>query len=90
MRLGEIGITSCDVLPKMTLRMNVTGIRTVGHGEPDPLWLCHSLLRSWLGHSLFLDPTTALESNYQFYWVNLWNTARTVFLSLLYQTTKLI
>lgn len=90
MRLGEIGITSCDVLPKMTLRMNVTGIRTVGHGEPDPLWLCHSLLRSWLGHSLFLHPTTALESNYQFYWVNLRNTTRTVFLSLLYQTTKLI
>lgn len=45
MRLGEIGITSCDVLSKMTVGMNVTGIRMVGPWEPDsPLALSLSFL----------------------------------------------
>lgn len=35
MRLGEMQITSCDIMSKMTVGMNVTGIRMVGHWEPD-------------------------------------------------------
>lgn len=66
MRLGEIEITFCDILPKMTLRMNEAGIRMVGRWEPNPLWLCQYLFRSSLGHSLFVDLTMALKSNYQF------------------------
>lgn len=45
MRLGKIRITSCDILSKMTVGMNVTGIRMVGPWEPDsPLALSLSFL----------------------------------------------